>query len=105
MNNLGFFRETAGLTKKELASLMNVTVYTYSGFEDERMVMFANIIQVLKSSNDCVKVKNEIDCCPRISSKLSYDKNKIVANFEPAVSIHGICIPQIADYKIYFLCA
>lgn len=40
MNNLRFFREMACLTRKELASLMNVTVYTYMGYEEGRMIMY-----------------------------------------------------------------
>lgn len=39
MNNLKYFRTIANLTRKELSSLMNVTVYTYQGYEDDRMVM------------------------------------------------------------------
>ena len=39
MNNLKFFRTIANLKRKELAHLMNVTVYTYQGYEDDRMVM------------------------------------------------------------------
>ncbi len=39
MNNLKYFRTIANLTRKELSSLINVTVYTYQGYEDDRMVM------------------------------------------------------------------
>ena len=39
MNNLKYFRTISNLTRKELSSLMNVTVYTYQGYEDDRMVM------------------------------------------------------------------
>lgn len=39
MNNLKYFRTITNLTRKELSSLMNVTVYTYQGYEDDRMVM------------------------------------------------------------------
>lgn len=37
MNNLFFFRSIAKIKSKQLAKLLNVTVHTYIGFEQERM--------------------------------------------------------------------
>ena len=60
MNNLVFFRETAGLTRKELATLMNVTVYTYQGYEEGRMIMLHEA-KALLSKIYGVRM-DEIDC-------------------------------------------
>lgn len=37
MNNLEFIRTEMGLSKKDIASLLNVTAHTYYGYEKERL--------------------------------------------------------------------
>lgn len=47
-NNLKIFRELSGITKKELATLLNVTVHTYTAFEQEKMSIPA-VIEIMIS--------------------------------------------------------
>ncbi len=44
MNNLKLFRELSKTSAKKIASLLNVSVYTYYGLEKERMVL-DNVLQ------------------------------------------------------------
>lgn len=60
MNNLKYFRTIANLTRKELASLMNVTVYTYQGYEDDRMVMRPEMVILVSMIYNIDK--NDIFC-------------------------------------------
>ena len=47
MNNLKYFRELADVTPKQLSKLLNVTVHTYIGFEQEKNTIPAEILLML----------------------------------------------------------
>ena len=72
MNNLKYFRTIANLTRKELSSLMNVTVYTYQGYEDDRMVMRPETVILVSMIYNIDK--NDIFCHESNVSKDTLEK-------------------------------
>lgn len=77
MNNLNFFRETACLSKKEIASLMNVTVYTYMGYEEERMIM-SEETKMLISMIFNIDIE-QISCCKTNISNTTINKLNVLS--------------------------
>lgn len=77
MNNLKFFRETACLSRKELASLMNVTVYTYMGYEEERMIMYDETKKLLSMIFN-IEV-DQIECCKADVSENTTNKLNVLS--------------------------
>lgn len=84
MNNLNNFRKTSGIEAKQLARLLNVTVHTYLGFEQEKMEMPLEI-QIMLSIIYCVD-RNELFCeesfirsdsVKRIQALSHYDKTTL----------------------------
>lgn len=52
MNNLKYFREISGVTSKQLSKLLNVTVHTYIGFEQEKITIPLEIVVMLSKIYD-----------------------------------------------------
>ena len=52
MNNLRYFREISGVTFKQLSKLLNVTVHTYIGFEQEKITIPLEIVVMLSKIYD-----------------------------------------------------
>ena len=81
MNNLKYFRTISNLTRKELSSLMNVTVYTYQGYEDDRMVMRPETVILVSMIYNIDK--NDIFCPESDVSEDTLEKlNNLGAMFE-----------------------
>ncbi len=85
MNNLSYFRKESGVEAKQLARLLNVTVHTYLGFEQEKMcippeieIMLAVIYCVERSELFCEKSQIKKDSIKRIQSLSHYDKTVLL---------------------------
>lgn len=85
MNNLQYIREIAKIPKKIISDLLNVSVYTYTGYEQGRLLIpFENVIIIKRIYNINIKelycdindisitTKNEL----MIFSKLSNQEKK-----------------------------
>lgn len=68
MNNLKLFRELSGIDRLIIARFLNVNIYTYMGYENERLVLPKSIERMI------AKMYNiEVDDIYRISDLLSQD--------------------------------
>lgn len=47
MNNLRYFRDISGVTPKQLSKLLNATVHTYIGFEQEKITIPSETVVML----------------------------------------------------------
>ena len=90
MNNLLFFRNTAGIKPKLLAKLLNVTVHTYLGFEQEKMCIPDEIQIMLSIIYDIDKIdlfshqsflsSETIETIKKLSQLEEYEVMDIVKN-------------------------
>ena len=86
-NNLRWFRENSGISKKELSKLLNVTIHTYYSYEMNTdvvprviFVMLAIIYETTEEEFYCdfeqisLKTKMNIQSLSRMSSEERYKK-------------------------------
>lgn len=84
MNNLNYFRKESGIEARQIARLLNVTVHTYLGFEQEKMsippeieIMLALIYCVDRAELFCEESLIRKDAVKRVQTLSNYDKNAL----------------------------